>query len=267
MKGGSGSGCGGQELQELRFGSPTRSTIPSATPSAQAASTLPPTYLILVLSFLLRKSSSSSSLRAFNGTPSTWAKYRAVRPVKLVTMFLPMRSLGDASGPCSGTCTCSLHLPNPRSKMSSTPDDALARAVASCSATWSLPVMPKSTRPSPTNVGMSAAGRKTRAISKFLTKAISSLCSRRNWISEPSSRSSAACWRRPSTGQISRELTSGVAYLLFGIASRRRPSKLWGNQSCCHVGQERHQLIDEIHNRASKAKITCTEGNTVKDMK
>ena len=95
---------------------PTKSTIPSATPSAQAASTLPPTYIMFVFNFLFPSSfppspTSSSSAR----------KYLSVTPVKLVTTFRPTNSLGSVMPPFSGTCTCSLHLPNPRSSTSSTP--------------------------------------------------------------------------------------------------------------------------------------------------
>jgi hypothetical protein len=63
--------------------------------------------------------------------------------------------------------------------------------------------MPRLTRPSPTNVGMSAAGRKTRAIGRFLTRAMSSRDSRLNWISAPSRRLSDACWSRPSDSYMS----------------------------------------------------------------
>lgn len=59
-------------------------------------------------------------------------------------------------------------------------------------------MIPRSTPPSPTKVGISAAGRKIRAIGRFFTRAMSRRVSRRNWISEPAKRSMAACWRRPS---------------------------------------------------------------------
>ena len=48
---------------------------------------------------------------------------------------------------------------------------------------------------------MSAAGRKTSAMGWFLTRAMSSRVSRRNWMSEPERRSRVACWRRPSAGR------------------------------------------------------------------
>jgi hypothetical protein len=65
--------------------------------------------------------------------------------------------------------------------------------------------MPRLTRPSPTNVGMSAAGRKIRAMGRFLTRAMSSRDSRLNWISAPSRRLSDACWSRPSGIHMSNE--------------------------------------------------------------
>ena len=125
-------------------------------------------------------------------------------------MFLPIRSDGSAYLPFSGTWSCNLQAPKSKSITSSTPisgpsssdgvdfpDSALCRAMAStpasCSATWSRPVMPRLTRPSPTNVGMSAAGRKTRAMGRFLTRAMSSRDSRLNWMSAPSRRLSDAC--------------------------------------------------------------------------
>lgn len=46
-------GTNGEGKKKEKDGNiPTRSTIPSATPNAHAASTLPPTYLIRVLNFL-----------------------------------------------------------------------------------------------------------------------------------------------------------------------------------------------------------------------
>lgn len=89
--------------------------------------------------------------------------------------------------------------------------------MASCSATWSRAVIPRSTRPSPTKVGMSAAGRKIRAIGRFLTSAMSRRVSRRNWTSQPARRSRVACWRRPSVllfYKVSRALFSYVCLSL-----------------------------------------------------
>jgi hypothetical protein len=178
----------------------TRSTIPSATPSAHAASTLPPTYLMTVFSLasplawpFVSPACSASSLR----------KYCSARLVKLVTTFLPIRSSGLAKSPFAGTWTCRLHFPKSRSSTSSTPEVAVGGATHSCSATWSRPVIPRSTRPSPTNVGMSAAGRKTSARGRFLTSAISRRECRWNWMSEPWRRSRQAWWRRPSMTVVS----------------------------------------------------------------
>lgn len=109
---------------EIKGGNiPTKSTMPSATPSAQAASTLPPTYIIFVLNFRFPPSFPSSPTPSpFNSSSASSArKYLSVNPVKLVTTFLPTNSLGSLMLPFSGTCTCSLHFPNPRSNTSSTP--------------------------------------------------------------------------------------------------------------------------------------------------
>jgi hypothetical protein len=100
-------------------------------------------------------------------------------------MFLPTNCSGREMFPFSGTCTCSLHRPNPKSRTSSTPVDSVGGLMQSCSATWSRPVIPRSTFPSPTNVGISAAGRKTSAIGKFLTSAMSSRECRWNCMSAP----------------------------------------------------------------------------------
>jgi hypothetical protein len=96
----------------------TRSTMPSATPSAHAASTLPPTYLMFVFSLaslapspLVWPLCSASSLR----------KYCSARFVNEVTTFLPIRSSGLARSPFDGTWTCRLHLPKSRSRTSTTP--------------------------------------------------------------------------------------------------------------------------------------------------
>jgi hypothetical protein len=124
--------------------------------------------------------------------------------VKLVTTFLPIRSSGFARPPLAGTWTCRAHLPKSRSRTSSTPMVAVGGTTHSCSATWSRPVMPRSTRPSPTNVGMSAAGRKTSASGRFLTSAMSSREWRWTWMSEPWRRSRQAWWRRPSVAIVSR---------------------------------------------------------------
>lgn len=173
----------------------TRSTMPSATPSAHAASTLPPTYLMFVFSLASLATSplvwplcSASSLR----------KYCSARFVKEVTTFLPIRSSGLARSPFCGTWTCRSHLPKSRSRTSTTPVVAVGGTAHSCSSTWSRPVIPRSTRPSPTKVGISAAGRKTSARGRFLTSAMSRREWRWNWMSEPWRRSRQTWWRRPS---------------------------------------------------------------------
>jgi hypothetical protein len=112
-----------------------------------------------------------------------------------------------------------LHFPKPRSITSSTPVLSVGGVTASCSATWSRPVIPRSTRPSPTKVGMSAAGRNTRARGKFLTRAMSSRECRWNCMSEPARRSIHGWWRRPSvkysisilqaSGHVGEKLTFG----------------------------------------------------------
>ena len=172
----------------------TRSTIPSATPSAHAASTLPPTYLMFVLSF----ASFASPLVSPLCSASSLLKYCSARFVNEVTTFLPMRSSGLARSPFCGTWTWRLHFPKSRSRTSTTPVVAVGGTAHSCSSTWSRPVIPRSTRPSPTNVGMSAAGRKTSARGRFLTSAMSRREWRWNWMSEPWSRSRQTWWRRPS---------------------------------------------------------------------
>ena len=162
---------------------PTRSTMPSATPRAQAASTLPPTYLIVVLSF------SSPLISAPVTFFSISRKYCSDKPVKLVTRVLPTSDSGVCKSPFSGTWTCSLQRPNSKSISSTIPEVSVGGVTASCSATTSRPVMPRSTLPSPTNVGMSEAGRKTRARGRFLTRAMSRRLWRWNWMSEPESSS------------------------------------------------------------------------------
>ncbi len=133
----------------------TKSTIASATPNAQEASTEPPTNLILV----------------FNGspdlTPSNFSKYFLVKVVNDETIVLPINCFGSLIGPSCGTWTCNLHLPNVKSNANSTS--------TSDSSTWSTPVIPNEQRPSPTKVGISAAGKKIKAIGKFVDKAISNL--------------------------------------------------------------------------------------------
>lgn len=179
--------------------------MPSATPNAQAASTLPPTNLILVLSFWP------------GDTPSSLAKKALDRAVKLVTTLRPTSCFASLMSPFSGTCTCSLQPPKPRSRTSSTPETSPSGRLASCSATWSRPVIPRSTRPSPTKVGMSAAGRKINAMSRFLTRAMSRRFSRRNWMSLPARSSRVACCRRPS---MSRRLASAFVGGLIDFLTR-----------------------------------------------
>lgn len=143
----------------------TKSTMASPTPKAQEASTDPLTYLIFVFK-------GSPSL-----TPSSFSKYLLVKWVKEETIVLPMSCSGFSYGPCWGTWIWSLHFPKRRSMpiFTSTSD----------SMTWSYPVIPTSQRPSPTKVGMSAAGRKIRAIGRFRQSAMSSLLDLLNCMSAP----------------------------------------------------------------------------------
>lgn len=67
--------------------------MPSATPNAQAASTLPPTYLIFVRSFDV------------SSAPSSFAKNCCVKAVKLVTTCLPINCRASVMSPFCGTCT------------------------------------------------------------------------------------------------------------------------------------------------------------------
>lgn len=210
----------------------TRSTMPSATPSAQAASTLPPTYLMMVFSFALPSDVPLVAPPACSA--SSFLKYSSARFVKLVTTFFPIRSSGLPRLPFAGTWTCSAHLPKSRSRTSSTPVVAVGGTTHSCSATWSRPVMPRSTRPSPTNVGMSAAGRKTSASGRFLTSAMSRREWRLNWMSEPERRSRHAWWSRPSVAGISYGLVIFVLvklHILLGTANSNRSFKLWPRMS------------------------------------
>jgi len=104
-------------------------------------------------------------------------------------------------------------------------------------------VIPRSTRPSPTNVGMSAAGRKTSAIGKFLTSAISRREWRWNCISAPLSSSRTGGWRRPSTlfCQTQRELVVVGYDLLLGMAKSSRSFKLFPSVSV-RAGNSREAL-------------------------
>lgn len=96
-------------------------------------------------------------------------------------------------------------------------------------------------------VGMSAAGRKMSAMGRFLTRAMSSRFSRRNWMSAPSSRLSVACCSRPSgawacyvsgmsAGGGFRGRSAGAGNILLGTAKSSRPSRLreHAHVSCCH---------------------------------
>jgi len=118
--------------------------IPSAKPSAQAASTLPPTYSICV--FLSPDNPSSLS---------NFPKNSPAMTSKLVTTRLPARSSTVLIEPASGAWTCREHFPNPSRSSSVTRFSIWASRITSC------PVMPRSTLPLPTKEGMSDAGRKT----------------------------------------------------------------------------------------------------------
>lgn len=66
--------------------------MPSATPRAHAASTLPLSSMILVLS--LREGSHESPLAGWpSASSSRRVKYSLARWTKLVPMFFPIRSL------------------------------------------------------------------------------------------------------------------------------------------------------------------------------
>jgi len=104
--------------------------MPSATPRAHAASTLPPTYLIFVFEGV-----ASPFVAGIPCFDSSSAKYFSERFTKLETMFFPTNSSGFVIGPFSGTWTCSLHFPKPRSITSSTPVLSVGGVTASCSAT------------------------------------------------------------------------------------------------------------------------------------
>ncbi|KAH3688424.1 hypothetical protein WICPIJ_000563 [Wickerhamomyces pijperi] len=86
----------------------TKSTMASATPRAQEASTDPPTYLILVCN------------GAPGATPSNFSKYFLVKVVKEETIVLPINCFGSLYGPFNGTWTCNLHFPNFKSIGNST---------------------------------------------------------------------------------------------------------------------------------------------------
>lgn len=133
------------EVVDLRRGNNEQhAPIASARPSAQAASTLPPTYSTEVPASPTSPARSSISL-----------KKRPAITSKLVTMRLPARASTLRIGPASGTCTCNAHLPKPSRSVSVTRDSISASRITS----W--PVMPRSTLPLPTKEGMSPAGRKT----------------------------------------------------------------------------------------------------------
>lgn len=138
--------------------------------------------------------------------------------------------------------------------------------------------MPRSTCPSPTKVGMSAAGRKMRAMSRFLTRAMSSRFSLRNWISAPSRRLSVACCRRPSGRQCQRSgaqrwwLAVRVGSILLGTAKSSRPSRLCADVSGFSIGcvwptpqlgaaasgrLERNVLVYQIHIGSSVRENSC----------
>lgn len=101
-------------------------------------------------------------------------------------------------------------------------------------------MIPRSTCPLATKRGISAAGRKTRAISWFSTNAISLRFSLRNRISEPARRSRVGCCSRPSRKRgicVSYsfwEESKGLGSL-FGIAKTRRPSRLVKQLEECSI--------------------------------
>lgn len=68
----------------------------------------------------------------------------------------------------------------------------------SASLIWSNPVIPKSQLPSPTKIGISAAGKKINATGKLVDNAISNLLERLNWMSHPLNKSQHFSYKRPS---------------------------------------------------------------------
>lgn len=125
----------------------TRSIIPSATPRAHEASTLPLMWIMFVFRgrgasctffsvFGVGVSAEVALVSSLFVSSLIWAeddscssstsaskarKYRSVSAVKLVTTFLPIRDLGSVMLEISGTWIWRLHLPKPRSRSSSTP--------------------------------------------------------------------------------------------------------------------------------------------------
>mmetsp|Transcript_17204 Transcript_17204/g.29307 ORF Transcript_17204/g.29307 Transcript_17204/m.29307 type:complete len:325 (-) Transcript_17204:382-1356(-) len=144
----------------------TRSTTASAKPRPIAASTDPETNLMSVFV-------SSPSMAA--ALASSGAKNLRAMLGKEVTMREPWYAPTGLSACSRGTCSASLHLPNPSSCSMLTG--------TSVSATMSWPVMPMSTLPSPTYCAMSAAGRKTSVMGRLVHSATSTRSGR--WYSRP----------------------------------------------------------------------------------
>ncbi|OMJ10234.1 hypothetical protein AYI70_g2686 [Smittium culicis] len=99
---------------------------------------------------------------------SLLAKYRRAKFGKLVTIRFPSSSPGSLYCP-TGTCTCSLHRPNPSSASTFTPSSPSSKL----SSTISRPVIPKSTLPLLTYFAISDAGRNTSTTFMFVEYAIS----------------------------------------------------------------------------------------------
>lgn len=221
--------------------------IPSATPSAQAASTLPPMYSIIVSPPSLTPAFRSKSL-----------KYLPAITSNEVATFFPTNPSALVMPEDSGTWTWSLHFPKPSGRTSVICAERFASATMSC------PVIPRSTLPSPTKRGISEAGRKTlslhqptipiesstrthSAILWFLTRATSNRCDRTNWMSAPEHsvpdqlipqlpesvdvplRSSRHfSYNRPVASQMG-HWSAGRSAPFLGIAKRQRPSSTEGS--------------------------------------
>lgn len=75
--------------------SPTRSTMPSATPRAHATSTLPLRYLMFVFNCLFFILVPLELTLSDSTASSSRAKNWCVRPTKLVQMLCPIKSFGS----------------------------------------------------------------------------------------------------------------------------------------------------------------------------
>mmetsp|Transcript_20857 Transcript_20857/g.47043 ORF Transcript_20857/g.47043 Transcript_20857/m.47043 type:complete len:258 (-) Transcript_20857:26-799(-) len=166
----------------------TRSTTASANPRPHAASTLP---------------LSSRMSVCFVG--SSLAKYSAAIFGKLVAIRFP-QSCAFTSVMLleTGAWTESLHFPKPR--LTST----LRSSPVSC--TWSSPVIPRSTLPSPTNLAMSDAGKKTITMGRFLHTATSTRSGRVYSRPAPFKSCLTCSARRPFFGTAKIAWSSGIVF-------------------------------------------------------